>query len=119
MWPLSNFVGSSSITTNIKEKVMSPTVISVKWDLLRACNPVNDLIVEYRVEYTEVSSGELKSVNQSGELNVTSAKASLTGLTPYTNYSIRIATVNEHGIVGLYSYPIIVQTPEDGNIFLN
>ena len=94
---------------------MSPTVISVKWDLLRACSPVGDLIVKYRVQYTAESSGELKSVERSGQLSVTRVKALLTGLTPYTNYSIRIATVNEHGVAGLYSYPITIQTPEDGN----
>ena len=38
----------------------------------------------------------------------------LTGLIPYANYSIQIATVNEHGVVGIYSYSIMIQTPGDG-----
>ena len=76
--------------------------------LLRACSPVSDLKVTYRVQYTAESSGEVE------EFSTTRVEASLTGLSPYTNYSIQIATVNEHGVVGLYNYPITVQTPEDG-----
>ena len=100
--------GASDLPVNVHSNFSSPTVISVKWDLLRACSPVSDLKVTYRVKYTAESSGEVE------ELSATRVKASLTGLTPFTNYSIQIATVNEHGVVGLYSYPITIQTPEDG-----
>ena len=93
---------------------MSSTVISVQWDGLSPCSQVNGLIVEYRVQYTAESSGVVQSIDQTGEWNVTGAEASLTGLTPYTNYSIQVAAVNEQGDVGLYSGPITRQTPEDG-----
>ena len=99
----------------VKVEVVSTMAILVKWNLSRACSEGNGMVVEYRVQYTAESSGEVQSNDQPGELSATGVEASLTGLTPYTNYSIQIATVNEHGVVGLYSYPITIQTPEDGN----
>ena len=100
---------------NVRATVASSTVISVQWDGLSLCSQVNGLIVEYKVQYTAESSGVIQSIDQSGEWNVTGAEASLAGLTPYTNYSIQVAPVNEDGDVGLYSDPITRQTPEDGN----
>ena len=93
---------------------MSPTAIIVRWNILKACSGGNGVVVNYRVHYKAESSGEVESIYQTGELNVTKLEASMTGLSPYTNYSIQIATVNEHGVVGLYSFPITIQTPEDG-----
>ena len=111
-------LGSSAIATMVKGEVVSPMAILVKWNLLRACSEGDGMVVKYRVQYTAESSGEVQqSIDQPGELSITRVEASLTGLTPYTNYSIQIATVNEHGVVGLYSYPITIQTPEDGNNF--
>ena len=49
-----------------------------------------------------------------GEWNVVGAQVSLTGLTPFTNYSIQVAAVNEEGDVGPYSDSIRGQTKEDG-----
>ena len=34
----------------------------------------------------------------------------LTGLTPFTNYSIEVAAVNEEGDVGVYSMPQYIMT---------
>ena len=99
---------------NVRAMVVSSTVISVQWEGLSSCTQVNGLIVEYRVQYTAESSGVVQNIDQTGEWNVTGAEASLTGLTPYTNYSIQVAAVNEQGDVGLYSGPITRQTPEDG-----
>ena len=96
---------------------MSPTAILVKWSIVRACSEGDGMVVKYRVHFTAESSGEVQHIDRTEELNVTKLEASLTGLSPYTNYSIQIATVNEHGVVGLYSYPITIQTPEDGNSF--
>ena len=101
----------------VKVEVVSTMAILVKWNLLRPCSGGDGMVVKYRVQYTAESSGEVQSIDQPGELSITRVEASLTELTPYTNYSIQIATVNEHGVVGLYSYPITIQTPEDGNNF--
>ena len=89
---------------------MSSTVISVQWDGLTDCRHVNGHIVKYRVQYTSESSGVVESKDEDGEWNVTGAETSLTGLTPYTNYTIRVAAVNEMGHVGLYSTPITLWT---------
>ena len=94
---------------NVTAKVVNSTVISVQWDGLTPCSQVNGLIVEYRVQYTAESSGVVQSMDVAGEWNVMRAQTSLTGLTPYTIYSIQVAAMNEHGDVGLYSDPIITQ----------
>ena len=99
---------------NVRATVVSSTVISVQWDGLSPCSQVNGLIVEYRVQYTAESSGVVQSIDQTGEWNVTGAEASLTGLTPYTNYSIQVAAVNEDRDVGRYTVLTTVQTAEDG-----
>ena len=107
-------IGAIVSPRNVRAMVVSSTVISVQWDGLSPCSQVNGLIVEYRVQYTAESSVVLQSIDQTGEWNVTGAEASLTGLTPYTNYSIQVAAVNEHGNIGPYSDPINGRTAEDG-----
>ena len=94
---------------------MSSTVISVQWDGLTPCRLVNSLIVKYRVQYTAESSGEVQSTDESGDWD-DGGQTSLTGLTPFTNYSIQVAAVNEQDDVGPYSDPITVQTEEDSKI---
>ena len=101
--------GASVSPHNVAATVVSSTVISVQWDGLIPCSQVNGLIVEYRVQYT---AGVVQSIDVAGEWNVMKAQTSLTGLTPYTNYSTKVAAVNEQGDVGLYSDPIITQTLE-------
>ena len=71
--------------------------------------------VNFTVQYTEKSSGERGNINLTRQL-IATTNSQLTGLMPYTNYSIKVAVVNEIGDIGPYSYPDIVQTPEDGKI---
>ena len=66
----------------------------------------------YRVQYTEVDGGVTLSEDVTGVWNVMHAETSLTGLTPFTNYSIQVAAVNVEGDVGLYSDPDTEQTLE-------
>ena len=54
-------------------------------------------------------------MHQMKELFATTSEALLIGLNPFTNYTIKVAAVNESGDVGPYSYPITVETNEDGN----
>ena len=93
---------------------MTSTVITV-WDGLpqNLCRHVNGRIVLYRVQYTEVASGVVQSKDEPGEWNIRNVVTSLTGLIPFTNYSIQIAAVNEEGDVGPYTDPITRQTGED------
>ena len=88
---------------NVTAEAVSSKVISVKWDHLRGCSHVNDLSASFRVQYTADKAIIAKTT-----------EIVLTGLTPYTNYSIKVAAVNEMGDVGPYSYPVTIQTPEDG-----
>ena len=102
---------------NVRAIVVNSTVISVQWDGLTPCKHVNGRIKWYRVQYTSESSGVVRSKDEDGEWNVTGAETSLTGLTPYTNYTIRVAAVNKKGHVGLYSSPITNQTAEYCELF--
>ena len=99
--------------SNVTAVVESSTAITVQWDGLTSCEEVNGVIVEYIVKYRRESSSVVESVIQSGQWNVTGAQVSLTRLTPFTNYSIQVAAVNEQGDVGPYSDSIREQTKED------
>ena len=95
--------------------VVGSTDITIQFDGLpqNLCRHVNGLIDMYRVQYTEVASGVVKSVNVPGDWDITNVETSLTGLTPFTNYSIQVAAVNMEGDVGVYSGPLVRQTDED------
>ena len=92
---------------------MSSTVITVQWDSLDPCRHANGRIVLYRVQYTKVAGGVVQSKDEAGDWDVVNAVTSLTGLTPFTAYSIQLAAVNEEGEVGVYSDPLVRQTDED------
>ena len=103
------YSGASELPVNVTGEAVSSTVISVKWDHLRACGGGSHLSASYMnfiVEYI--------AVHQIKELFATTSEALLIGLTPFTNCTIKVAAVNESGDVGPYSYPITVQTLEDG-----
>ena len=116
LWLLvySLYTGAAVAPCNVMATVNS-TVISVQWDGLTPCRLANGLIVKYRVQYTAESSGEVQSTDESGDWD-DGGQTSLTGLTPFTNYSIQVAAVNEQNDVGPYSDPITVQTEEDSKI---
>ena len=102
---------------NVTAEAVSSKVMSVQWDYLRACSPVdNDTSVNFTVQYTKKSSDERGNINLTRQLIVTTTNAQITGLLPYTNYSIKVAVVNDIGDMGPYSYPLTVQTSEDGKI---
>ena len=90
---------------------MNSTVISVTWDHLRACRAGSHFLanlsdLNFTVRYA--------TVHQTKDLFATTSEALLIGLIPFTYYTIKVAAVNESGDVGPYSYPITVQTHEDG-----
>lgn len=110
----SPFSDATASPNNVVTKVESSTAITVQWDGPSHCEKVNGLIVKYNVQYRADFGGVLQSVLHPGEWNVMGAHVLLTELTPFTNYSIQVAAVNELGHVGLYSDPKIEQTQEDG-----
>ena len=120
-----NFVydsGAFQLAVNVTAEAVSSTVISVKWDYLRACGQFDNNSsqvdnVNFTVQYTDNSSDERGNINLTRQLIVTTTNAQITGLMPYTNYSIKVAVVvNDIGDTGPYSYPLTVQTSEDGTI---
>ena len=71
------------------------------------CRAINGQITSYRIQYTAQPNGRPQTTDQTQGLEIT-----LTGLTPFTNYSIEVAAVNEEGDVGVYSEPEFVETQE-------
>ena len=98
---------------------MNSTVISVQWDGIKDCRDVNGRIKWYRVQYTSGSSGVVQSKDVLGRWWDNGLETLLTGLTPNTTYTIRVAAVEAvEGYVGLYSSPINISTTELG-MFVN
>ena len=88
--------------------VEDPRKISVQWTRVSLCRARNGLITGYSIRYTAQPDG-MAQTNQTEGLEITP-----TGLTPFTNYSIEVAAVNEEGDVGVYSEPMYAMTEEDG-----
>ena len=100
---------------NIQVLAVNSVTLSVQWDGLTPCKHLNGHITKYRVQYTSNSSGVVKNKDVNGAWDVVGARAFLSGLTPNTNYTIRVAAMNAEGHVGLYSSPIVELTTELGN----
>ena len=107
--------GSTAALVNFRATAQSSSSISVQWNGLTPCKDVNGLIVEFRVQYRALSSGPVQTLSHSvqSEMWNMPVEVSLTGLTPFTNYSIQAAPVNDQNQVGSYSGPVVTQTEED------
>ena len=101
---------------NVTAEAVTSKVISVQWDVLRACSHINDLLLNFKVQYSVECSDDTGNISNTKQLNATQTQTQLTGIKPYTNCSIKVAAVNEMGDVGPYSYPVTTQTPESSNI---
>ena len=84
----------------------SSTSITVKWNRIMPCRNNNGLIVRYDVRYQALPSGRVETAMVPGVWNE-GGEATLTGLTPFTNYSIEVAAVNNQSDVGEFSEPVI------------
>ena len=69
---------------------------------------LNSVIVGYSVRYGPVTSGVRGIVSTSGRA------VTVTGLAPYTNYSIEVSAVNSDGAMGPYTSPLFVVTEQSG-----
>ena len=93
--------------------VSSLSEISVQWSTVGSpCRAKNGNITSYRIQYKIQPNGMVQTVQSEGRLR----KITLTGLTPFTNYSIEVAAVNEEGDVGVYSEPQYAVTYEDSKL---
>ena len=94
--------------------------IAVKWHGFSKCRYANGPIASFRVQYYAVPSGKLITTDRKVDFTryeySEGATIWLSGLTPYTNYSIQVAAVNILGHIGPYSDPITVQTAEDSEL---
>ena len=66
----------------------------------------------YRVQYSTKPNGTVQTQDTSIQRTDPVLKITVTGLTPYTAYSIQVAEVNMQGDVGPYSDIILAQTAE-------
>ena len=89
--------------------VEGPREISIQWTGISPCRARNGLITGYSIQYTAQPDGMVQTTDETGGLTIT-----LMRLTPFTNYSIEVAAVNEEGDVGVYSEPQYVVSEEDG-----
>ena len=91
-------------------------MISIQWDILKACtSSANHSVFKYKVKYNELKTTEaLETLNITGGVNGTRVEVFLKGLIPHKTYSIQIAVVDEQGIVGSFTDPVALGTPEDG-----
>ena len=85
----------------------SSTSILVQWGDVPLADQ-NGIILSYTVTYKALPGGSL----QTKEVDSSSNKATLTGLSEYTNYSITVSASTLKG-EGNVSAPIIVITDED------
>ena len=70
------------------------------------CSDQRGPITGYKLRYSNGTS----IVSTTGEEN---RERMITGLTPFTSYSVQVAGVNDGG-TGPYSTPLIVETLQDG-----
>ena len=94
-------VAPDGLTSTSKES----RSLSVVWASV-PCSYQGGPITGYRLRYSNGTS----IVNTTGE---GSRQHTLTGLTPFTNYSVQVAAINDGG-TGLYSAPVTVETQQDG-----
>ena len=102
---------SPSAPTGAPEGLTSTSVenrsLSVAWGTV-PCTHQRGPITGYRIRYSNGSP----IVNTAAE---ESRQHVLTGLTPFTNYSIQVAAVNDGG-TGPYSAPLTVETLQDTSV---
>ena len=86
--------------------------VSVSWSTIE-CIEQNGVITDYTVVFQEVGGMMIP-----GEVNVMDRTFTASGLTPYTNYTFRVAGVNSIN-TGLFTNTITIQTDEDGKLVWN
>ena len=105
MSPPSAPTGAPGGLTN---KSVESRSLSIVWGTV-SCPHQRGPITGYRLRY---SNGTF-IVNSTAEEESIQYVYNLTGLTPFTNYSVQVAAVNGGG-TGPYSTPLTVETLQDG-----
>ena len=81
----------------------------MSWSTIE-CIERNGVITNYTVVFQEQGGAVIP-----GEVNVMDRTFTARGLTPYTNYTFRVAGVNSNG-TGPFTTTITVQTDEDSKL---
>ena len=103
------YTGAGEAPGDVRAEAGSSTLISVQWSGLSNCRLVNGRIIGYRVRLVTCCTAETRVQELGdGEDWSSGGEILLSGLTPFTNYSISVAAVNENGDIGLYSDPVTI-----------
>ena len=106
MYSILYVIGAVVPPSNVRAQTLNSTAIFIEWNVVDGfCRLRNGLITSYSIKHTEQPNGTPQIIDQVISLNFT-----LNGLTPFTEYSIEVAAVNEVGGVGVYSDPQVAMT---------
>lgn len=101
----------SGAPTDVQSINITASTATLVWGTV-PCTERNSNITHYSVRYVPVSddpaSAVLQTVDGDGEEN--GGRYTLSGLLSLTNYSVRVAAVNQDGEEGPYSEPIFLET---------
>ena len=86
--------------------------VNVSWNEIE-CIERNGMITNYTVEFSSLGGSVIPGV-----LMVNERRFIASGLTPFTNYTFRVAGINTYG-VGPFSNVTTIQTAEDSMLDLN
>ena len=87
---------------------------------MEQCRDANGLITMYKIQFQGQPSGTLcRNIDANVNIEVPgqydmSGQTTVT-VTPFTDYSIQVAAVNEEGDVGMYSEPPVTRTTPEGS----
>ena len=101
-----SFAAPSAPPRNIHIPSTSSRSINVSWSKID-CIERNGPITNYRVEFQEVGGALIPGL-------VVNRTFTASGLTPYTNYTFRVAGVNDNG-TGPFSNVTSILTEEESN----
>lgn len=103
------YTAPSASPSSVMSTVINSTAITVSWSPLNQ-SATNGVIRHYKVSITN-------AVTESEEvLTTTTPNLTITMLTPFTQYSVRVAAFTIGS--GPYSNPIYVMTAEDGELYI-
>ena len=100
--------GAAAPPSDVEVKVQSSKSILVQWGPIEDCGDRNGNIVGYNVRYQ--SSGSSLETEVVSGVGSAGGQVLLEGFTPFTDYSIQVATVNNQSDVGVFSAVISSKT---------
>ena len=105
--------GATSPPSNVTVTAVNSSSIRVEWGPIQSCRDRNGNINNYNIKYQPVggSSGSVKNEIVSG-VGSAGGQVLLDGLTPFTDYTVQVAAVNNQSTVGAFSTAVTGQICE-------